>query len=403
MKRFSWKNRITVRISQKNFGKFICECKKEKISLTDIRFIDDSYICTMLSKDLPKAQNAAEESGAEMSSLRKTGAGYFAYIHRKRYGFYIGALVALLILVYLTSCIWVIDIRGNDITPDKDILRVLSKHGIKIGAIRYGKKISDIKNKSLIELDSLAWLWVRIDGTRAIVEVREKGEGEEIYDPDMYTNLVASYPGLICDMRIKHGRKVVNRNDVVSKGDLLVSGISSTKYLGNRYIHSQGEVIAKTWRTLKRDFDTVLTKKVPTGEKYKKRSIEIFGKEIKNIFFGKTKYKNYIKETEKKQLRIFNNIYLPLSFTTETFCEIIFVNETLGEDEAVKRAVDILVSEIESQRHKDARTINTTYDYINLEDGKISVSVTVESEENIAIESKLDIEMLEEDTVGEDN
>ncbi len=403
MKRFSWKNRITVRISQKNFGKFICECKKEKISLTDIRFIDDSYICTMFSKDLSKAETAREESGAEMTVVKKTGAGYFAYIHRKRYGFYVGALVALLILVYLTSCIWVIDIEGNDLTSDKEILSTLSKHGIKIGSIRYGKKISEIKNKSLIELDSLAWLWVRIDGTRAIVEVREKGEGEEIYDPDIYANLVASYPGLICDMRVKHGRKVVERNDVVSKGDLLVSGISATKYLGNRYIHSQGEVIAKTWRSLERDFDTTLTKKVPTGKKYKKRSIEIFGKEIKNIFLSKTKYKNYIKETEKKQVRIFNNIYLPLSFTTETFCEIIFVKETLREDEAVKRAVDTLVAEIESQRHKDAKTLNIIHDYINLGDGKIRVSVTIESEENIAIESKLDIEMLEEDTVGEDN
>ncbi len=401
MKNLSFRNTVTVRISQKNFEHFINGCKKENIVLKDIYQNEDSFLCTLAFKSFKGIRKVVRESKVSLEIVKKRGAGYFVHNHRKRYGFFAGALLAVMIFVYLTSCIWVVDVVGNDITSDEEIKEVVSRLGIGIGDIRYGKKISQIKNRALIELDSLAWLWVTIDGTRAVVEVREKGEGNEVYDSNNYCNLVASHSGQIVDMRVRRGRKTVERNMAVSEGDLLVSGVSSTKYMGNRYINANGEVIAKTWRSMEDTFSNKKTVKTKTGNSVKRKSLVVFNTKISFPFFKKVGYDNYVKKKQDRQMKLFENIYLPLTFTTETFYEIILENENLSEDEIIQNAKKELTQKIEKMRPKGSKTINVICDHSVNEDGAVFVSVTVESLENIAVEKKIDVETLEENTSGE--
>jgi len=404
MKKISWKNMVTLKISKENPGKFLNGCIKENIVLDNVKEVPGGYECQVSFKDFKKMRRAASGTGVKIKILRKQGMGYYVHIRRKRYGFFLGAVAAAVMLCYLTSCIWVVDVVGNDETSSSEILKVMDELGIGIGHFKYGKEISDIKNSALIRLDSLAWLWVTIDGTRAVVEVREKGEGEKIFDDDICCNLVASYPGQIVDMRVRHGRKTVERGDVVTEGNLLVSGLSDTKYEGIRYIHAAGEVIARTWRTEEGIFGCSKKEKITTGNSVKKRNVKIFGKEFKNIFFRKVNYKNYERRVEKKQIKIFKNFYLPLTFTTETFCEIILKNSPMTEKETVESAVTSLTKKAEKKRDAAAVTINTTHSYHTMDDGRIYVTVTVESEENIAEEKIIEVELLpEEYTSGESN
>ena len=306
-----------------------------------------------------------------------------------------------MIFIYLTSCIWVVDVIGNDETGDEEIKAVLNENGIGVGKLRYGKKISEIKNRALLKLDSLSWLWVHIDGTRAIVEVREKGDASGIFVDDECTNLVASFDGIVKDMRVRRGRKVVERGNVVSKGDLLVSGVASTKARGIRYIHSQGEIIALTRRRAEGEFEPYVTKRVPTGKSVKRINVKFFEHSINNIFKKKIPFKSFDKKIKRKQIKILKNIYLPLTFTTEEFYEIIEKNEHPGKKAIIERSVGILKKQIESARAPDAKTISTEYEYTGLEDGRLYISVVVESEENIAREVKIQMEIPEDNASGE--
>ncbi len=398
-----WKNRVTLSVSDTNFEFFINECKENRIVLKDITKIKEGYSLSMSFEDFRRIRSVVRKSGVKLRVKKKEGAFYYIHKRRKRYGFYLGALCAVMVYVYLTSCIWVVDVVGNKTTPTEDILKVLDDNGIGIGNLKYGKKISYIKNRCLIELDSLTWMWITIDGTRALVEVREHKSGEEIFDRSLCSNLVATYPGEITDMQIKNGRKIVKRGDVVSEGDLLVSGISETKYRGIRYIHSSGIVTARTWRTEEGEFPLMREKVTKTGNTAKIYSVELFGHKFNNIFMKKVKYNKSEKTEEKKQLKIFNNIYLPLSFTTERFCEIIVNSEPVTEETALKSGTDALVKRIESKRHKDAVTSDVKVESAILENGNLYIKVTVESLENIAREAPLQVEFSEEYTVGENN
>lgn len=398
MKKIFWKNTVTVRVN--NFERFANECKRNGILLENVRVTETGYECDMSFHDFRMLREVGHKAGARIHILRKRGAGYFVRRHKKRYGFYVGAILALMLFVYLTSCIWVIDVVGNDITSKQKILEVMKDNGIAIGELRFGKKISQIKNNSLIELDTLSWLWVTIDGTRALVEVREKGESKEIIDKKTPCNLVASYPAEVVDMQVKSGRKVVERGKIVEKGELLVSGVTETAYRANRYIHSMGSVMGRTWRTEDGIYRYTDEKRIPTGKKsvrytlsFPKGKISIGGKKAKD-------FKNYDKIMEEKQLKIFENIYLPLTFTRETFCEIIVEYEKLTEDVVLKRAVDYLTRKAEENRSDGAHTVKRTYAYEKRPDGNLYVELTLESIENIALPVRIDVYCTEEDSIG---
>lgn len=403
MRDVSWKNNVTLKINQRNFENFVNECMKESICLKSVKKEDDFFWCTMSFADFKRIRPIVRKTGVRIHIAKKSGALYFTYIHRRRYGFYLGAVMALCILVYLTSCIWVVDVTGNDTTGTKEILKVMEKNGISVGAFRYGKKISDIKNSALIELDTLSWLWVTIDGTRAEVEVREKGESTQIVDKTKPCNLVATYPGVIYDMQVRSGRKVIARGDTVSEGQLLVSGVTETAYRSDRYIYSSGTVTARTWRTEEGEFNHKNIKKIKTGKSKTRYKINLFGKDINLHFGGKVKFKDYIEQSRSTQARLFTNIYLPITFTTEEFYEIITKEEVLSDDALISQAVKSLTDKILSKRADGATTVKRTYGYDTLANGNLHVTVTIESIENIAGQVGIDIQKAEDNILGEDN
>ncbi len=402
MKSELWKNTVTVKVSQKNFESFVNECKKENIILRDIHSDGESFVCTMTFSSFRRIRSVVSRSKVRVKIIEKSGTGYFIRLHRRRYGFFSGAIIACLMLVYLTSCIWVVDVVGNDTTSEKEILEVMKDCGIGIGKPRFGKKISHIKNRALIELDTLSWLWVTLDGTRAVVEVREKGDSEDILDRVHPHNLVASCDGEIVDMQVRTGKKMVERGNIVSKGDLLVSGAVETVYKPNRYVHARGSVIARTWRSAEGEYTHVDLAKYKTGNTRKRHSIKIFGREIRLFFSKKAPFKDYILQTDVKPIKIFKNIYLPFCFTTETFCEIIEKENTLEDEVVIERAVNKLTEAIEDERHEDAVTLQRTYSYETLPNGNLHIIVTLESRENIAIPVSMTVETTEEYTGGED-
>ena len=403
MKKFSWKNTVTAITKTKKFEKFANECKNEGIILSDIKFQDEYCTFSMDFNDYKKILPVAFRSGVRTKISARKGAGYFAYKHRRRYGFFFGASLFAVLFCCLTSCIWVVDVIGNKETSTDEILGVMKKNGISIGNFKYGKNISKIKNSALIELDTLSWLWVTIDGTRAVVEVRERGKSPEVVDRSGVYNLVAAYPGVIVDTQIKYGRKLVERGMVVDKGQILAGGVSSSQYRENRFVHAAGKVIARTWREAAGEYHHNEKIKLKTGKTKKKYSLLIFDANIKLSFKDKPDFKNYVKKQKKTQLRVFKDIYLPFAFTTDTFYEIIIKDNVLEDEEVVSQAVDALTKQIESERSLGAETVQRTYSYETLPNGNLLVSVMLESNENIAKTVKVDIETTKEDVSGEDN
>lgn len=396
-------NVVTVRIYGGRRENFLNMCSERGIEVSDI--ISDDFAMTFSVKacDFKKMRPCARMSGVHLRIVCKKGMGLYLKKRRRRYGFFLGALAAALFFVYLTSCIWVIDIRGNETVSGKTILNSLEKHGLHVGCARFGHDLKKLQNNVLIDLDSLAWMWVYLDGTRAVIEVREKGEAVQMADDGAVYNIVAAESGRISKIIARSGQLVAGVGDAVNEGDLLISGVSSTAFRGNRYIHSDGYVLARTWRTKSGEYNHTKNTRNFSGEECHKRRLIVFGHEIKLFFNKKIGYKYYEKFTKIKNIKIFNNIYLPMTFTTDTFCEIIKGEEQISDSEVVMTAVKKLTADIESERGNDAKTIKKEYEYHKLDNGNIVVSVSVESDENIALPVKIEVNKSEDNVSGENS
>ena len=53
-------------------------------------------------------------------------------------------------------------------------------------------------------------------------------------------------------------------------GDLLVEGIMEGKYTGNRYVHSEAEILAKVWYTKEETANLVQENYIETGSEKNK-------------------------------------------------------------------------------------------------------------------------------------
>ena len=121
------KNYVTVRISQCGCEKFLNLCLQKNISFKNIKNDGFGIVGMLLASDFKKIRSCVRKSGVHISVIHKTGMGIYIKRHRKRYGFFAGAFMALLCMLYLTSCIWVIDVRGNKQTEREKIISALKK------------------------------------------------------------------------------------------------------------------------------------------------------------------------------------------------------------------------------------------------------------------------------------
>ena len=92
---------------------------------------------------------------------------------------------------------------------------------------------------------------IDIEGTNAKVEVVEAKQKPDIIDPEDYCNIISDKEGMIVKITAKNGTQMVKEGDIVQKGDILIGGWIEGKYTGTRYLHSEGEILAKVWYSKK--------------------------------------------------------------------------------------------------------------------------------------------------------
>lgn len=92
---------------------------------------------------------------------------------------------------------------------------------------------------------------IDLNGTNAKIEVVEADKKPEIIDPEDYCSIVSDKEGVIVKITAKNGTQIANVGDIVKKGSLLIGGWIEGKYTGTRYVHSEGEILAKVWYSKK--------------------------------------------------------------------------------------------------------------------------------------------------------
>jgi len=375
---------VRVSVTGRFVERFLNICMNRNIKVWDIKKRGSDLLHLNLTpngfKSIPPV---AYKSKTKVRIISRHGLPFVLHKHKKRKAFFIGGIVFALLIGVVTSFVWVVDVEGNEKVSAGEIMQSLEKHGLKAGSFRYGHDIADLQNRMMLEIKELSWIWVDIKGTRAIVEVKEKTPVPEIVDKNMPCNIVASADGLITEINATYGQRMVNVGDVVRKGDLLISGISNTKYDGIHYLHSLGEVKARTWHTKTTDYPLKKVDFLKTGKKISKNTINFFGFRVKLYLDGTTPYEYHEEETVVHKLHIGKNLVLPLFFERQIFYELQKEETALDVPSALKLAEAKLYGELDKELSEGSVTVNKTCKIMHEGSEHITVKAEYECIEDI--------------------
>ena len=329
----------------------------------------------------------AKKCQCKIKITNKNGLPFLLNKYRKRKIFVATLGVIIIGIIAISNFIWNIEIKGIDETKQKEILEFIQNEGVDIGKYKNGVDLQNLINKIRIARDDIAWIGMEIKGTNLIIEVVEADEKPEIINEDEYCNIVANNDGIIVKVNAQNGTPAVQEGDTVKKGDILVQGWIEGKYTENRYVHAEGEIIAKVWYSEKEKVYYKQTYENQTGNKEKKYTLNINNFKI-NFFKTLSNFENYDTIRTIKKLKITSNFYLPVEIVvSENFekqkNEIIY-----DKNEAKEIGINELKSKLEGQIENKENISNI---YINAYDSEeyIEVEVIYEVLESIGTKEKL--------------
>ena len=261
------------------------------------------------------------------------------YRYRKRYGVWLGLILASMIIFASGRVVWDIRVTGNETLSAAEIESVLADCGFTRGKVISDFNADRTEAYALLACDRLAWLSVNIKGTVAYVEVREKIPIDDTPKPTKPANIVAAHSGTVLEIIAYDGLAEVKAGDEVKKGDLLISGAYGEKTPGLRVTRASGYVKARTVRSFSVEIPLLHEEKAYTGEKKSEKYINFFSKPIK-VF---TNYRNLGSSCDKIEGETVLSVFgarLPLTVVSNTYLEYETVTAYYSEDEAKALARD---------------------------------------------------------------
>lgn len=382
---------VVIRVQGLTLEKFINMCTVRNIYLWDVKRVGNTVLEAKIGiKGFKDLRKIVKKLGCKVSIRKKQGYPFWIYKLKKRKMLLIGAFFCFLLLIFISTFIFSIEIAGNENVETAEIVYKLNTLGLKPGTNRYFINLRKLENQLLLDMNRLAWVGIEIKGVKAKIEVVEKIAPPSRIDKNTPCNVVAKKNGVIEKIIARNGDAVVEKGDIVKKGDILISGIVQLEPIGgSMLVHSYGDVYAKTYYEATKSKGLTEIKKEKTGQKLVKRILSLGSIEL-SLNKGKVPYEFYIIEKKSKRPLQWRKIGLPVELITEEYYEVNKIKITIDEMEAKnyvhKRALDDILEEIPFE----AEILNTQVDFV-AKDGVLYGKVTVEVLENIAEQRILQI------------
>lgn len=376
--------RVTVKVSGRGIERFLNVLTRNGLHIWNVkRHGTDTITFKMRLKDAKNIRHFARKSECSISFLQRSGVPFLVKRLLKNSGFLAGAAVFFLLILFLSNVIWGIDIKGAKPATEYQIRKELDKMGVKIGKVQFFvDNVEAIQKKLTNNIADLTWVGVELRGTTYHFQVVEKNEPKK---PELLSprNLVAKKKATIVRMNIHVGQMVVDKNDQVQPGQLLVSGEIGQEGQ-TQLVPAEGEVWGETWYTSHVELPLKTNFNVFNGKEEQKYYIEMGKFDIPIWGFGKSKFKE--SETEKIVHKIhFLKWDLPISYVNKTIREREEITRSYTNKEAEQIALEMAKKEIKTHLDEDAIIKDEKILHKAIKNGKVMLDIHFKIIENIAV------------------
>ena len=302
------------------------------IYVSDVRHENGALIFCVSKKGYEKLGEIHIE-GVFWELIKKRGLPVFLKRYRKR-----TVLIMLpaffIIMTYIFSMfVWKVEIIGGSPELQKKIKPVLRENGVYTGALKKSIDLYEVKRNAIMEIDSLSWMWVDIQGTNAKVKIvarKEKPDTIKINEP---SDVISLYSGVIEKMQVYCGVPLVKEGMTIEEGQLAVTGIlrSENENIPTYYHHACADIILrvnnkKTFIIPKKEF-----KKIPTGNKKTAFCVNFKKNNVKFSLNSGISYTEYDKIEKTVKIP-----FMPVSFSKITYLEA----DVVAEDTDINKVIE---------------------------------------------------------------
>lgn len=332
--------------------RFINICTSNKILIWNLKREKGVKLYLNIGiEDFYRAVKVAKKLKCKIKIEKKRGIPFILNKYRKRKVFIISLIIIMMLLYLSSNYIWNIEIQIEDNLELTNISKDIQEAGLKIGVLKKQIDTQEIVNKIRLKRNDISWIGISIKGTNAIVKAVKSKEMPQIIDEKDYCNIVAKKGGVITKIIAQNGTAKVKVGDKVEQGQILIQGTMEGKYTGTRYVHGLGNVEAVVQYTKTEKFPLEEEQKSKTGNKETKYKIKFNNFQI-NFYKTLSKFKIYDTIEEEKKVRIFSDLYLPISVTKITNEELEKISKKYTIEEATEKGTKKLEKQIETEIEK---------------------------------------------------
>ncbi len=368
--------------------RFINICKNKKITIWNLkRKSGISLLLNVRVKEFKEVCKIAKKTGCKIKIKSKKGLPFLLNRYKKRKIFIILLLFVAITIAVSSNFVWNVDILIENNENLENIREDIENAGLKTGKLKSKISTKEIINKIRLEREDIAWMGIELKGTNAIVKLVKADEKPEIVDESEYCNIVSNKTGIITKINVQEGTANVKAGDTIKTGDILINGWMEGKFTGIRYVHARGEIEAKVWYTKNKKIPYKLTDTEYTGEEENKYRIKFGNFEI-NFPKKYSKFKIYDTIETENKIRLFSDLYLPISIVKTTYKEKKEVKKSYTVEEAKNIGIKELEEELEKEIENKDNIVNKNINTYEEEDG-VQVYVTYEVLENIGTNEKI--------------
>lgn len=330
-------------------------------------------------KDKQQAIKLLKEKNIKITSEKNFGFFKTYSFFKLRWGFLVGAFLAISLFVVLSNFLLKIEIYGTESLNSNEIIKVLKEN--KISAF---KNLNNISSKEVEEIlienfEDISLVSVVKKGTSLIVNIKEKLKNEEFENLYAQKPILASEDGIIKNINLIQGSLNVKVGDIVKKGDVLVLPYTVDSAGKQIPICPKAEILAEVWFTGTAKHSQTETVVSRTGRVLKKRETSLLGMPI---FCGGEENVFEQFEVEEKENYLSTQI-LPIkykeTFYFETKCDIIEIDFSDVKDKKIEDAKNEAFSKCDENIEITKENCSISENF-----GTFVVTYTITAEKDIA-------------------
>lgn len=376
---------VDLQISGGYQERFLNLLNRNRISVWNLKKEQNNLYLSMARRDFKKIRPFVHKSGVTVHIIGKQGAPVLLHKYRRRKGIVIGILLALGLMAVLSCFVWDVEVVGNETLSSEQVLELFEEYGIKPGILRSQVDPGKLQRQAMLDLPEVSWISIYLDGTKAVIQVKERIAPPDIIPEDTPCNLIASKEGQIKRIEAYDGQAVVKLNQAVKQGDLLVSGIVTDSLGQNLLRHARGKVIALTQNTYEISVPLEQTKREYTGKVITRHYLGVFGTEIP--LFLATSLRGQYEITQTEQPVTLFGYSLPMKLYTLTYQEYTEEQISYTEEEAKQEAL----RQLEEKKNQELSEVEIVKEQIDgqLENGEYRLHAKISCEENIAVQQEI--------------